>query len=101
MKFEAAKRLYAARAATSPDHAPTQLSIGKFHILNRDLASAAAAFEASLHLDPDQKDATYYRAVARLGEGRKEEARELLRQIGPDSSYYSSAQALLSTLEKP
>jgi hypothetical protein len=101
VKFDAAKKLYAGRAATSPDHAPTQLALGKFHVLNHDLASAAAAFEASLQLDPDQKDAVYYRALARLGEGRKDEARELLKKVGEDSSLYASAQALLSTLSQP
>jgi predicted CXXCH cytochrome family protein len=99
--FEAAKKLYAARAATSPDHAPTQLTLGKFHLMNHDLASAASAFEASLTLDPDQPDATYYRALARLGEGRKEEARELLRKVEADSALYAVARALLAALEKP
>jgi hypothetical protein len=101
VKFDAAKKLYAQRAATSPDHAPTQLALGKFHVLNRDLGSAAAAFDASLRLDPDQEDAVYYRAIVRLGEGREDEARKLLRQVGKESSYYASAQALLSTLSEP
>jgi tetratricopeptide (TPR) repeat protein len=99
--FEAAKKLYAERAATSPDHAPTQLTLGKFHLMNHDLASAASAFEASLTLDPDQPDATYYRALARLGEGRKEEARELLRKVEADSALYAVARALLAALERP
>jgi predicted CXXCH cytochrome family protein len=101
VKFDAAKKLYAQRAATSPDHAPTQLALGKFHVLNHDLASAAAAFETSLKLDPAQKDAVYYRALVSLGEGRKDEARGLLSQVGKESSYYASAQALLSTLSQP
>jgi predicted CXXCH cytochrome family protein len=100
VKFETAKKLYAERAATSPDHAPTQLALGKFYVLNHDLASAAAAFERSLKLDPDQKDAVYYRAIARLGEGRTGEALDLLRQVGKESSLYASAQALLSTLSQ-
>jgi hypothetical protein len=100
-RFERAKSIYVGRARTSPDHAPTQLALGKFHLQNHDLASAAAAFEASLKLDPDQADALYYRAIARLGEGRKEEALDLLRQVGEESSLYASAQALLSTLSQP
>ena len=98
VKFDAAKRLYARRGAMSPDHAPTQLALGKFHLLNRDLVAAAAAFEASLKLDPDQADASYYRAVARLGEGRTDEARELLKTIGSDSAFYAAARALLKSL---
>ncbi|MGH9334269.1 MAG: ammonia-forming cytochrome c nitrite reductase subunit c552, partial [Vicinamibacteria bacterium] len=97
-KFDEAKKIYAARAATSPDHAPTQLGLGKFHVLNRDLPAAAAAFEASLHLDPSQKDSVYYRAVARLGQGRNDEAKALLRSIGNESSFYAAARALLETL---
>jgi cytochrome c-type biogenesis protein CcmH/NrfG len=69
-------------------------------VLNHDLASAAAAFEASLKLDPDQKDALYYRAIARLGEGRLEEARGLLEDIDAKSDFHGAAQALLATLPK-
>jgi len=98
LKFDAAKGLYAARAATSPDHAPTQLALGKFHVLNRDLASAAAAFEASLTIDPDQSDALYYRALARLGEGRTGQARKLLESVEADSAFYAAARALLKSL---
>ncbi|MGH9389860.1 MAG: tetratricopeptide repeat protein, partial [Vicinamibacteria bacterium] len=100
LKFEAAKRIYAERAGTSPDHAPTQLALGKFHLQDRDLASAAAAFEASLKLDPDQKDAIYFRAITRLGQGRIEEARRLLEEMDPKSDFYTSARALLQTLPK-
>jgi tetratricopeptide (TPR) repeat protein len=98
VKFDAAKKLYATRAASSPDHPPTQLALGKFHVLNRDLASAAAAFEASLKLDPDQADAVYYRAIARLGEGRTDEARELLKSVDANSAFYAAARALLKSL---
>jgi HEAT repeat protein len=99
-RFEAAKKIYVTRASTSPDHAPTQLQLGQFHLLNRDLASAAEAFERSLHLDPDQKGADYYRAIARLGEGRTDEARKLLAKVDPESELYSSARALLEALPK-
>jgi hypothetical protein len=101
VKFEAAKRIYAERAATSPDHAPTQLALGKFYVLNHDIAAAAEAFEASLHLDPSQQDAVYYRAIVRLGKGRKDEARELLKQVGPESPFYAAANALLESLSQP
>jgi predicted CXXCH cytochrome family protein len=100
LKFDAAKKIYVERAATSPDHAPTQLALGKFHVLNRDLASAASAFTSSLKLDPDQEDALYYRAIVSLGEGRKDEARDLLEQVGSDSSFYAAARALLQTLSE-
>ena len=98
LKFDAAKKIYAERAATSPDHAPTQLALGKFHVLNRDLAAAAAAFEASLKLDPEQKDALYYQAIARLGEDRVEEARRLLEAVDEKSEFHQAARALLATL---
>jgi tetratricopeptide (TPR) repeat protein len=100
-RFEEAKKLYAARAATSPDHAPTQLALGKFYLLAHDLESAANAFERSLQLDPTQSDAEYYRALARLGEGRKDEARDLLKKVSRESSFYTSAQALLAALSNP
>jgi cytochrome c-type biogenesis protein CcmH/NrfG len=68
--------------------------------LNRDLAAAADAFETSLHLDPDQPDSTYYRAIARLGEGRADEAKDLLRKVEKDSVFYSASRALLDALSK-
>jgi hypothetical protein len=101
LKFDAAKKIYAERAATSPDHAPTQLALGKFHLLNRDLASAAEAFDASLRLDPEQEDAVYYRALIRLGEGRTDEAKKLLKQVGPESPFHATASALLERLSRP
>jgi predicted CXXCH cytochrome family protein len=101
VRFEDAKRIYVTRAATSPDHAPTQLELGKFYLMNKDLEDAAKAFEASLHLDPGQKDADYYRAIARLGEGRTDEAKDILKRIGEDSSFHAAAKALLLSLSKP
>jgi tetratricopeptide (TPR) repeat protein len=99
-RFEEAKRIYVARAGTSPDHAPTQLELGKFHLLDRNLPAAAEAFETSLHLDPKQKDADYFRAIARLGQGRVEEAKGLLRKIKGDSAFYPGARALLESLSR-
>ena len=71
-----------------------------FHLQNRDLASAAQAFEASLNLDPDQPDSVYFRALARLGQGREKEARELLEDVGSKSPFYESARDLLQTLKR-
>jgi hypothetical protein len=99
-RFDAAKKIYVTRAETSPDHAPTQLQLGKFHLLNRDLASAAQALEASLRLDPDQEDAAYYRAIAALGRGRRDDARHFLEEVDRKSVLFASAQALLETLTK-
>jgi tetratricopeptide (TPR) repeat protein len=101
VRFDAAKKIYVTRAETSPDHAPTQLQLGKFHLLNRDLAAAAEAFEATLKLDPDQEDAAYYRAIAELGKGRTEEARRHLEDVDRKSALYPSARALLQTLSRP
>ncbi len=100
-KFEEAKRIYVTRAANSPDHAPTQRELGKFHVLNRDPKAASVAFEASLHLDPGQKDAVYFRAIARLGEGRTEEAKELFRGVPKDSEFYAAARSALEALSQP
>jgi len=97
-RFERAKLDYVARANTSPDHAPTQLTLAKFHLQNHDLESAAEAIEASLQLDPRQPDATYYRALARLGEGKRNEAQKLLKDVSDKSVFYASAQALLRSL---
>ena len=98
--FERAKLDYVARANTSPDHAPTQLALAKFHLQNHDLENAARAFEVSLALDPDQPNATYYRALARLGEGKQKEAAKLLEDVSAKSEYYQTARALLANLSR-
>lgn len=97
-RFEQAKQEYVLRAMGSPDHAPTQLELGKFHIQNRDLPAAAIAFETSVRLDPDQQGAHYFRGLARLGEGKTDEARSELKRVPRSDDYYESARALLRTL---
>ncbi len=42
----------------------------------------------------------YYRALARLGQGRPDEARQLLKKVGEDSEFHASAQALLRNLSE-
>ena len=97
-RFEQAKRDYVLRAQTSPDHAPTQLELGKFHVQNRDLPAAAVAFETSLRVDPEQEGAAYFRGLARLGRGDTEDARSQLERVPREDNYYAAAQALLQAL---
>ena len=85
---------------TSPDHAPTQFDLTKFHQQNRDLASAAETFEVSLHLDPGQPRSVYFRALAGLGQGGEKEARELLEDVDSKSPIHEPARALLQTLKR-
>lgn len=54
-----------------------------------------------MKLAPDQKDAVYYQAIARLGEGRVEEAQRFLDGVDERSDFHQAARALLATLPKP
>jgi len=47
-----------------------------------------------------RQGAVYYRAIARLGEGRTEEARRLLEAVDEKSDFHQAARALLATLPK-
>ena len=80
-RLEAAKRDYIARAGLLTDDAETQLNLGKFYFLDRRYEAAAGAFEQARALKPDVAGGFYYLALARVGQGRVEEARTLLARL--------------------
>jgi hypothetical protein len=60
---------------------------------------AARAFSAGLLLDPELESVHYFLALARLGQKRTEEARDLLKKIDKKDPLSKPAKALLKTLE--
>jgi HEAT repeats/Tetratricopeptide repeat/Cytochrome c554 and c-prime len=89
-RLEAAKRDYVVRASLLADDAETQLNLGKFYFLDRSYDAAAVAFEQARGLKPDLAGGGYYLALARVGQGRLDEARMLLARL-PDSDPFAEA----------
>jgi predicted CXXCH cytochrome family protein len=97
-RFEQAKELYRARAELNSDDAGQQLAAGKFFFLSGDMDGAAAAFRASLKLDP-AIGARFLLARSVAGTGDFQAAREILKTIPRDDPQYASAQQLLAEVE--
>ena len=95
--FEAAKKLYEARAAFNSDDAGQQMAAGRFFLLTGDAGKASAALAASLKIDPNIP-AQYFLAYAYAQQGKYEEARALLQKIGSGDPQYASAQTLLKAI---
>jgi predicted CXXCH cytochrome family protein len=99
-RFEAAKADYVARAGVLPDDAATQATLGQFLLLSAEYPRAAQAFEDALRLEPG-RSVHYFMALARLGEGRPEDARRALAKVRPADPYHPAARKLLDTLRAP
>jgi len=96
--FEQAKQLYRARAKLNADDANQQLAAGRFFLLAGDFAGAAAAFRATMKLDPAIA-AQYLLARSLAAKGDLPEARQILTAIPRDDSQYGPAQQLLAEVE--
>jgi cytochrome c-type biogenesis protein CcmH/NrfG len=68
-------------------------------LLDADYTGAASTLETSLRLDPRQPSANFLLALARLGQGRLDEARRLLQQVDASDPSYAAARRRLETLK--
>jgi predicted CXXCH cytochrome family protein len=100
-RLEAAKRDYVARAALLEDDLATQMNLGKFHLLDRQAARAAAAFENVRALKQDQPGLSYFLGFARVLQGRAAEGRQLLESIPAGDPYRPHALEILRRLDSP
>ena len=100
-RLEAAKRDYVVRAGLLTDDADTQLNLGKFYFLDRRYDAAAGAFEQARALKPDVAGGDYYLALARVGQGRVEEARTLLARLPASDPFADAGRRLREKLEAP
>jgi hypothetical protein len=98
-RLEAAKRDYIARAGLLTDDAETQLNLGKFYFLDRRYEIAAEAFEQAQVLKPDVAGGHYYLALARVAQGRVEEARTLLARLPASDPFADAGRRLRRKLE--
>jgi predicted CXXCH cytochrome family protein len=91
---------FAAKAQLYPDDAKMQSEFGIVELLCGEFDRAADALVISLDLDPERPTTRFMLALARLGQGRVDDASALLRAVPPSDPYYPSAQARLKTLPR-
>jgi predicted CXXCH cytochrome family protein len=97
-RFRVVAREFAAKARLHQDDAGTQRDLGLIQLLSGDAEAAAEALQISLALEPDRPSATFFLALARLGQHRVEDARSLLKHVSRSDPYYNAAQARLRQL---
>jgi hypothetical protein len=98
-RFWRVSREFMARAHEHPhlDDADSQRDLGMMHLLTGEFDLAAAALEASLGLG--DRASIFPLALARIGQRRLEDARVLLRRMGPSDRDYQQAVERLKALE--
>jgi hypothetical protein len=98
-RFDQARRDYLRRAELLSDDAEVQLDAGKLLLLTRDADAAAGLLETSLRLDGGRHAARYFLALARLAQGRVEDARAQLVRIPAGDPHAAMAARVLATLK--
>jgi tetratricopeptide (TPR) repeat protein len=95
--LERAKQLFRARAALNADDADQDVAAGRFYMLTADPASAVAAFQTGLKLDP-QVPVQYLLGGAYAEQGNLSAARKVLEAIPSGDPQYEKAQRLLQAI---
>lgn len=95
--FDRATRDHSSRASFMNDDANAQTEMAKLAILSGDFASAEVRARAAKSLST-AAGGDYFLALARLGQGHKDEAVSLLRSIPPNDAQRGAAEALLAKL---
>ena len=95
--LEVAKQLIRARASLNADDAEQDLAAGRFYLLLADPASAVAALETSLKLDP-LIPAQYLLGGAYAEQGNLAAAKQILEAIPVSDSQYDKAQRFLKAI---
>jgi predicted CXXCH cytochrome family protein len=100
-RFRRVSEEFAAKAALYPDNARIQSELGLVQILSGNFDRAAAALEVSFGLERDRPSTAFLFALARLGQGRNDDARALLNAVPRTDPYYAAAQERLKALRRP
>ena len=95
--LERAKQLFRARAALNSDDADQDAAAGRFYMLTADPASAVAAFQTGLKLDP-RIPLQYLLGGAYAEQGNLRAARQILEAIPSQDPQYEKAQRLLKAI---
>jgi HEAT repeat protein len=100
-RFRRVSAEYVAAARMREDDPTIQMNRGFIHLLNGDLDPAADALDKALLLEPAASRSTFLLALVRIGQGRANDARVLLKQVPRADSNYDAAQERLKKLERP
>ena len=92
---------FATRARLHEDEASVQRDLGLIELLAGRFDGAADALQISSGLEPDQASMKFLLALARLGQRRVDEARELFKHVPLSDPYYRAAQERLKQLGSP
>ena len=99
-RFRRVSGEYVAAAALREDDPAIQTNRGFLHLLNGELTLAAGALEIARALEPPTTRSTFLLALVRIGQGRTDEARGLLKRVLPTDQNYAAAQDKLKQLER-
>ena len=89
---------FVAWARMNQQNADLQRAEGIIHLLDGDFNRAADSLEISTNLDPGNGSATFFLALARVGQRRYDEARALLQAVPRLDPHYERAQEQLKKL---
>ena len=98
-RFQRASREFAAGAQPYRDDAKIQRDLGLVQLLASDVDAAAEALQISVGLEPERPSSKFLLAMARVGQGRTDEARRLLREVPSSDPFYKAAQDSLKQLK--
>ncbi|MBI4486993.1 MAG: HEAT repeat domain-containing protein [Acidobacteria bacterium] len=90
---------FANRARIYRDDASIQRDLGLLQLLNVDFERAADALQITVDLEPDMPSSRYLLALARIGQGRLDDARELLRNVPRSDPSHQAARQRLKQLD--
>jgi tetratricopeptide (TPR) repeat protein len=99
-RLQSVAREYSALTTLYADDAGFDRDLGMIQLLAGEFVRAAEMLEISLRLNPAQPSAGFVLALARLGQGRVDEARSLLQRVPPSDPSYVAAQRRLALLAR-
>lgn len=76
----------------SPGDRWTRRQLGKAYLLDGQYIQSAAEFGALLALDPNDWEATYYLALTHIGEGRRDQGFQEIRDMVIPFAYYQKVE---------
>jgi predicted CXXCH cytochrome family protein len=99
-KMQSVGREFTALSTLYEDDAGFDRDLGVVHLLDGDVNRAAEMLEICLRLDPGRPSVGFLLALARIGQGRVEEARSLLERVPRSDPSYAAARRHLQLLER-
>ena len=98
-RLAAVGREYGALAPLYDDDPAFDRDLGLVRLLDADYNGAASMLETCLRLDPRRPSASFLLALARLGQGKIDEARRLLQQVDESDPSYAAARRRLEAIK--